>query len=237
MSGIAGVSPLSSVKTQYSINTRISGQGSANMGQPVTPVSPVQAVTRERVAPVQYRIPTAKEGIDPQEAAVRGRINASTEEAQLHGEVGKIKGELQEADLDELQPEDEIAEEKVNGNPECECCKNRRYQDDSNDGSVSFQNPTHISPEESSAKVRAHEQEHVVNEKVYAQQEGKEVINQNVQIQTSTCPECGASYTSGGLTTTVTAESVETAGESTPKENKITLSDQAVDKMMNFMVS
>ncbi len=92
---------------------------------------------------------------------------------------------------------------------ECETCNNRKYVDGSHDGSVSFQTPTHIPPEQAAAKVMAHEQEHVVNEQLYAERDGREVISQNVQIFQDICPDCGASYVSGGLTTTVTAEKAD----------------------------
>ncbi|MCL2168784.1 MAG: hypothetical protein FWB74_02020, partial [Defluviitaleaceae bacterium] len=44
---------------------------------------------------------------------------------------------------------------------ECITCDSRRYVDDSTDSGVSFQVPTHISPEQSFSKVRAHEYEHL----------------------------------------------------------------------------
>ena len=43
----------------------------------------------------------------------------------------------------------------------CQTCKNRRYVDQSSDSSVSYQTPTHISPEQSAGKVMAHEREHI----------------------------------------------------------------------------
>ena len=45
---------------------------------------------------------------------------------------------------------------------ECETCKNRKYQDGS-DEMVSFKSASHISPQASASRVRAHEQEHVSN--------------------------------------------------------------------------
>lgn len=91
------------------------------------------------------------------------------------------------------------------GKVECETCKNRTYQDGSNDPGVSFKAPGHIDPESSGAVVRAHEQEHVSNEQAKARAEGKRVISQSVRLFTSVCPECGGSYVSGGVTRTVTA--------------------------------
>ena len=92
----------------------------------------------------------------------------------------------------------------VNGQIECETCKNRKYVDESNDSSVSFQTPTRISPNAAPALVAAHEGEHVSNERANAAAEGKKIISQSVSIQMSICPECGRSYVSGGETRTVT---------------------------------
>ena len=88
----------------------------------------------------------------------------------------------------------------------CETCDSRRYQDSSDDPSVSFQTPTHISPGQSAAMVLAHENEHVANEQVKAEQDGRRIISQTVSLQSSICPECNRMYISGGETRTVTAE-------------------------------
>lgn len=85
---------------------------------------------------------------------------------------------------------------------DCETCKNRKYQDGSDEGNVSFKAASHISPESAAAKVRAHENEHVSNAYKKAATENGKVINASVSIQTSICPECGRTYVSGGLTKT-----------------------------------
>lgn len=91
---------------------------------------------------------------------------------------------------------------------ECETCKNRRYQDQSNDSAVSFQQATRMRPEEAAHKVRAHEMEHVRREQFKAKQDGNvRIVSQSVQIKTSTCPECGKNYVSGGVTRTATKHS------------------------------
>lgn len=90
------------------------------------------------------------------------------------------------------------------GKKECQTCKNRRYQDQSNDSGVSYQTPTKISPDRAAAAVRSHEQEHVTREQAKANREGREVVSQSVVIKTAICPECGRVYISGGTTTTVT---------------------------------
>jgi len=96
--------------------------------------------------------------------------------------------------------------EKLAALTECKTCKNRKYQDASNDPSVSFQTPTNISPGQSAALVLAHEYEHVSNEQAKAEEEGRRVISQTVRLESSICPECGRSYISGGVTQTVTVK-------------------------------
>ena len=90
---------------------------------------------------------------------------------------------------------------------ECETCKNRRYQDQSNDSGVSFQQATRMKPEEAVHRVKAHEMEHVRREQFKAKGSNSRIISQSVQIHTSSCPECGKSYVSGGTTRTHTKHS------------------------------
>ena len=90
---------------------------------------------------------------------------------------------------------------------ECETCKERKYQDGSDEGNVSFKMAAHISPTAAGTAVRAHEQEHVDNAYKKAKQDGGKVLQASVAIHTSICPECGRTYVSGGLTTTKIAYS------------------------------
>lgn len=83
---------------------------------------------------------------------------------------------------------------------ECQTCKNRKYVDGSNDGTVSFQTPTHISPESSHTMVSAHEQEHVTNAYNTAGQKGGRVMYASVSLKMSLCPECHTPYVAGGVT-------------------------------------
>lgn len=85
---------------------------------------------------------------------------------------------------------------------ECETCKNRKYQDGSDEGNVSFKAAAHISPESAASRVRAHENEHVSNAYKKAAKNNGKVVNASVTIQTAICPECGRTYVSGGLTKT-----------------------------------
>lgn len=97
-------------------------------------------------------------------------------------------------------------------NGECETCKNRKYQDESDDPGVSFKSASKIAPGAVGAAVRGHEQEHVVRERAKAEREGREVVSQSVVIKTAICPECGESYVAGGETTTVTRAKVDAVG-------------------------
>ncbi len=92
---------------------------------------------------------------------------------------------------------------------ECQTCKNRKYQDGSNDPGVSFKTPTNIAPEQAASSVRAHENEHVVREQAKAEREGRKVVSQNVSYQSGICPECGKVYVAGGKTRTVTKAEIE----------------------------
>ena len=105
---------------------------------------------------------------------------------------------------------------------ECETCKNRKYQDGS-DEMVSYKAPTHISPEAAASSVRSHEQEHVNNAYTDAAQNNGKVISCNVSIKTSICPECGRSYVSGGTTST----QIRYYNEDNPYQKDLKSSDAA----------
>jgi hypothetical protein len=89
---------------------------------------------------------------------------------------------------------------------ECQTCKKRKYQDVSDDPSVSFKAPTSLSPGAEGYAVAAHESQHVANERGKALGNNREVVSQTVQLYTAVCTECGRVYVSGGKTTTVTRE-------------------------------
>ena len=95
----------------------------------------------------------------------------------------------------------EVAPGRKSSPAECETCKNRKYQDGS-DEMVSFKAASHISPQASASRVRAHEQEHVSNAFTKAAQKGGKVLSANVTLKTAICPECGRSYVAGGTTST-----------------------------------
>lgn len=111
---------------------------------------------------------------------------------------------------------------------ECQTCKERKYQDGS-DEMVSFKSATHISPESAASAVRAHEQEHVSNAYKKAAKDNGKVISANVAIHTAICPECGRSYVSGGTTTT----QIKYYNEDNPYQKDLKLADQTKYAGMN----
>lgn len=112
---------------------------------------------------------------------------------------------------------------------ECETCKNRKYQDGS-DEMVSFKSPGHISPESAPAAVRSHEQEHVSNAYSKAALHNGKVMRASVSIHTSICPECGRSYVSGGTTDT----QIKYFNEENPYQKDLKTQDASKYKGMNI---
>lgn len=104
---------------------------------------------------------------------------------------------------------------------ECQTCKNRKYQDGS-DEMVSFKSAAHISPESAASAVRAHEQEHVSNAYKKAATNNGEVVSASVSIHTAVCPECGRTYVSGGTTHT----QIKYYNEDNPYQKDLKLADQ-----------
>lgn len=104
---------------------------------------------------------------------------------------------------------------------ECQTCKNRKYQDGS-DEMVSFKSAAHISPESAASAVRAHEQEHVSNAYKKAATGNGKVISASVSIHTAVCPECGRTYVSGGTTHT----QIKYYNEDNPYQKDLKLADQ-----------
>jgi len=90
---------------------------------------------------------------------------------------------------------------RISSPAECQTCKNRKYQDGS-DEMVSFKSAQHISPQAAPARVRGHEAEHVSNAYKDAAMNNGKVLQASVAIKTAICPECGRTYVCGGTTTT-----------------------------------
>ena len=113
-----------------------------------------------------------------------------------------IKDPIKEAlKTEDSKPVDKKKLPKTDPNYECQTCKNRKYQDGS-DEMVSFKTAQHMSPGEAATRVRAHEQEHVSNAYEKAATGNGKVLQATVAIHTAICPECGRTYVAGGTTTT-----------------------------------
>ena len=104
---------------------------------------------------------------------------------------------------------------RVSSPAECETCKNRKYQDGS-DEMVSFKSAQHISPQSAPARVRGHEAEHVSNAYKDAAMNNGKVLQASFSLKTAVCPECGRTYVCGGETTT----KIKYENESNPYEKE-----------------
>ena len=121
------------------------------------------------------------------------------------GAAGMTTGAAAEADKSHViknpGEDTKVAPGRKSSPAECETCKNRKYQDGS-DEMVSFKTAQHMDPSEAATRVRAHEQEHVANAYDKAAQKNGKVLQASVAIHTAICPECGTTYVSGGTTST-----------------------------------
>lgn len=124
---------------------------------------------------------------------------------------------------------------KAEDDGECETCKNRKYQDESDDPGVSFKSAAKVSKGGAEAAVRGHEYEHVSRNQAKADREGKEVVYQSVVIKHGICPECGDTYVTGGETTTVTRDKPQ---EHTDERFNVGLVDmqQNMGHLLNMLV-
>ena len=172
--------------------------------QPVTPARPVNSgEDPAQAAMLRY-------ASDPAEMAVRMRIqypDSAAQQAQtpIMGEAKAVGSQQADAPaLDGAKSAQEVMEEG-----ECQTCKERKYQDGSDDPGVSFKTPTNVAPEQAASAVRGHENEHVVREQAEAKREDRRVVRQSVTYHTSICPECGKAYVSSGTTRTVTKANPE----------------------------
>lgn len=111
---------------------------------------------------------------------------------------------------------------------ECQTCKNRKYQDGS-DEMVSFKSAAHIPAEASASVVRSHEQEHVSNAYAKAATDNGKVLSASVSLRRSLCPECGRSYVSGGTTRT----QIKYYNEENPYQQDLKSADRAKYSGMN----
>lgn len=193
---------------------------------------------------VQFELPGTKSGKDVElnlpgtkseetvEFVLPGTSTDKVAEAGLPGasaeeEQAEVNGTDSEKDTPKVAGMGTGVEDtqKTAAEGECKTCKERKYQDGSDDPGVSFKTPSHIDPGQASSAVRGHELEHVVRERARAEKEGRRVISQSVTMQTGICPECGRIYTAGGMTRTVTA--ADTKPKEAPKDPKWILNSAA----------
>ena len=127
-------------------------------------------------------------------------------------------------------PDDQVKAGRRSSPSECKTCKERKYQDGS-DEDVSFKSAAHIDPDAAASRVRSHEQEHVSNAYKKAAQNNGKVVSCNVSLHTSVCPECGRTYVSGGTTAT----QIKYYNEENPYQKEMKSSD-AVNKYRGMNV-
>lgn len=129
----------------------------------------------------------------------------AVEAGQAAGSVqaGQPAGSVQEGQKAQPTDKEHTVKRGYKSSPaECQTCKERKYQDGSNESDVSFKAPGHISPQASASVVMAHEQQHVSNAYQRASEKNGKVVSSSVSLRTAICPECGTSYVSGGTTST-----------------------------------
>lgn len=150
--------------------------------------------------------------------------------------TGKAEGS-EESGKPVLNPgESEVIQPGKKSSPaECQTCKERKYQDGS-DEQVSFKSASHISPQASAARVRGHEQEHVSNAYKKAAEGNGKVMQASVSLKTAVCPECGRSYVAGGTTTTRIAYKKENNDNPYFKNLKAQLDDAVKGQNMDYAV-
>ena len=226
MSAIGAIGSYGSIGGYYSIYQNKNGFQNRNANptsmEPVGPVSrtqttPVPPVDRvstvhrgasQAVPQEESQFPTMREGADPAEMAVRARIKYVGDE-ELQNSINPPQenaGGLKAGQtVNDSKSPQEVVEES-----ECQTCKNRKYQDGSNDPGVSFKTPTAISPERAAFAIRSHEAEHVAHARLKALEEDKEIVSQSVSYRTGICPECGKTFMAGGNTRTVLRTAPET---------------------------
>lgn len=211
-------------------------QRAASPETPVQPVRPAPAVTSG--AANSPSLPVIREGADPVEMAVRMRIQypdsqeAAQAPAAASGEENHLPSLRQGAEppqtlLQDAQKaagaensEDTKSAQEVFEEGECQTCKERKYQDGSDDPGVSFKTPTSVDPSQAASAVRGHEMEHVTREQAKARRDDRKVVSQNVTYHTAICPECGKTYVSGGTTRTVTKANNDTQQEDNARQDE-----------------
>lgn len=147
-----------------------------------------------------------------------GADQEDSEKLRLPGQEENAKTSAAETDPDEQKKAG-----RRSSPAECETCKNRKYQDGSDETNVSFKSASHISPNAAGAAVRAHENEHVTNAYNKAAENNGKVLSATVSIHMAVCPECGRSYVSGGTTNTM----IKYTNEENPYQKELKAADAA----------
>lgn len=132
-----------------------------------------------------------------------GIIGAVNSGYGAYASIGMAGADQTGASKPVLNPNEstQVAPGKKSSPAECETCKNRKYQDGS-DEMVSFKSAQHIDPKAAASRVRGHEAEHVSNAYKDAAMNNGKVLQASVSIKTAVCPECGRTYVAGGETAT-----------------------------------
>ena len=217
LNAIQGVSYGQNAYLSVYASRRVAAQTGAV--RPAQPDTPVQAVEPARPIPRTAAVTEHPDALrrwssDPVSMAVRSRMEYMDDAAlaRLRNEAGAgfaqsapVKAYSAGAALVPQGAQEAKSAREVMEEGECQTCKERKYQDGSDDPGVSFKTAQHIAPEAAASAVRGHEMEHVVREQASAAREGRKVVSQSVTYHTAICPECGKAYVSGGTTRTATA--------------------------------
>lgn len=178
--------------------------------------------------------------------------NSDDSRQSIENELTKLSKQQQDFEQQKKEKDTPAVEEKINSlqkridnlrqrldkikdkqaekdNGECQTCRNRKYQDGSDDPGVSFKTAGKIDPANAEAVVRSHEYEHVNRNQAKAEREDREVVYQSVVIKHGICPECGDTYVTGGQTTTVTRKAQD-------NRYAVGLNDNKQGKLLNVLV-
>ncbi len=192
----------------------------------------VQASPSAELGGVQAS-PSALGGVQASPSALGGGARETAAAQGMLGQAGNT-GAAEEPAQIKNPGESKIRKPGKTSSPaECQTCKERKYQDGSDEGNVSFKSAAHISPTAAPAAVRAHEQEHVDNAFKKAKEDGGKVLQASVAIHTSICPECGRTFVSGGTTTTKIAYGKDD-GKTDPYQQNNKSRDAGLLSGMNF---
>ncbi len=160
-----------------------------------------------------------------------GGVSFDGKENSRTAENGAFTGSVKSPQDTQGVDKDRKVKEGYRSSPaECQTCKERKYQDGSDESDVSFKSPGHISPKASASTVMAHERQHVSNAYQKAAQNDGKVVSCSVSLHTAICPECGTVYVSGGTTHTA----ISYPNESNPYQQNKKAQDATYFRGANF---